>query len=74
MSSYSDFLSNEDLKGAAANNEERNSSFERDDRSELTKPAIISLEEEHHGFYYRTRKGCLLFLSRIGQLESNRGH
>ncbi len=47
MSSYSDFLSNEDLKGAAANNEERNSSFERDDRSELTKPAIISLEEEH---------------------------
>ena len=48
MSSYSDFLSNEDLKGASANNnEERNSSFERDDRSELPKPAVISLEEEH---------------------------
>ena len=49
MSSYSDFLINEDQQqGTTSNNgnEERNSFLDRDDRSEPTRPAI-SVEEEH---------------------------
>ena len=48
MSSYSDFLINEDLqKGTTTSNvDERNPFLDRDDRSELTRP-VMSLEEEH---------------------------